>query len=947
VTSGRHDGGSPVGGRASARRGERPAHDPGRELDALLTNWGSERDGQAPPTVIPPSRPQRRTQRADGWSTGPPPGSVSRSATAHGDDSRGAAGYGQPADADLGGPARHTGRPAHGPGEVEIPPPYRPSHREGGRHGAAEGAGSGRRHRYRDDDDDATGYGGNPVGPPAGRNGYPGGDAVRDGGSGGAGRRGDRGSRAYDGPDGAGRHGRGPAEYDGANGFPSAPGGGHRGRGAAPYYGPGDANGVRGGPGGRDGHERGGYDEAPGGRDVPGPGGYAAAGGTSAFPGGPGAPGRANGFPGTPGGLGASGGPGIPGGLGGPSRPGGPAGLGGAGRDGHGSRAYDGDAYDGGANGYPGGAGRDGYAAGRDAPGRDATGYGPQAYGNAGGYTGAAAYAGGLDAGEVDPGLLTHRAAYDPDGDPLDDRYGYPEPPDGGGYDPDGDSFYPDDPDDRRDRAARHRRPGRPGWLKVMAWVAAVLCLFGVAIGGWGFFEYRRLSNNITRIDALAPNDPSIKQAARQRDAENYLLIGSDTREGANSKFGNVTGARSDTTILAHLSPNRDKALLISFPRDSYVDIPSCQKTGGGTSVATQDLFNSAFTIGGPKCTVLTVQKMTGIAINHYVQVDFTGFQTMVDALGGVTICSTEDVYDKNSGLRLHKGNQLLRGAQALAFVRARESLGDGSDIGRIQRQQKFLGAMVRRATSSRLLFNPLALTRFLDAATKSLTLDRGTSLKDLKGLSDQLRDLDPKKVSFITAPIANQDYSPPGTRYRGKVLLDDIAGRRLWDSIINDKPAPPKGSTPATTKPKTATKITLTAAPGDVTVKVLNGVGVSGLAARTAADLTSVGFAIANTGNGPTGTKATQIRYAPSRLAAAQTLAAAVPGSVLQEDNSLGRTVQLVVGTNYHGATAVSVGESVTPPPTGAATATTTSPSTTTTAPPVPAITAGDTSCT
>jgi LCP family protein required for cell wall assembly len=548
--------------------------------------------------------------------------------------------------------------------------------------------------------------------------------------------------------------------------------------------------------------------------------------------------------------------------------------------------------------------------------------------------------------GDRDPGLLTHRAAYAPDGDPLDTGYGFPAPPGRGRFAAGGDQFYPDDgdiPPDERE-PGRHRRPGRPGWLKVMAWVFAVVGLFGAAIGGWGFFEYHRLSNNITRIDALAPNDPAIKQAAKQRNAENYLLIGSDTREGANSGFGNVTGARSDTTILAHLSPGRDKALLVSFPRDSWVDLPPCQRTKGGTSPGGEGMFNSAFEVGGPKCTVLAVQKLTGISVNHYVQVDFTGFQTMVEALGGVTICSTEEVDDPKSGLRLHKGSQVLRGAQALAYVRARKTLGDGSDIGRIQRQQRFLGAMIRKATGSKLLFNPLALTRFLDAATKSLTLDRATSLKDLKALGDQLRDLDPKKVSFITAPIANQDYTPPGTNLKGRVLLDDVAGRRLYDSIINDKPAPPKTTAPGT-KPKTAAKVTLTVAPGDVSVKVLNGVGLTGLAARTAADLTSVGFAVTNTGNGPTGTKVTQVRYAPDRADAARTLVAGVPGAVLQEDGSLGHTLQLVVGANYRGAVAVQVGQQVATPANSTA-ATTTSGGTPRSTAPVPAITASDTSC-
>jgi LCP family protein required for cell wall assembly len=539
---------------------------------------------------------------------------------------------------------------------------------------------------------------------------------------------------------------------------------------------------------------------------------------------------------------------------------------------------------------------------------------------------------GGTQAADDDPGLLTHRASFDPDYDPY-------------GADPD---FLPPG-----EKPGRHRRGagggGRPRWLKVVAWIGVVVVGLGTLAGGVLFYEYRKLSNNISRVDALDLGDPSIKNAAKQQNAENFLLIGSDTREGANAGFGNVTGARSDTTILAHLSPGRDKVLMISFPRDSYVDIPACKKKDGTVSPERQDLFNSAFDSGGPQCTVKAVQKLTGIAVNHYVQVDFTGFQTMVDALGGVSICSPENIYDKDSGLRLHTGDQVLRGQQALAFVRARKTLGDGSDIGRIQRQQRFLGAMVRKASSSRLLFNPIALTRFLDAATKSLTLDRGTSLRDLKQLGDQLRNLDPRKVTFLTAPIANQDYSPPGTRFKGKVLLDDVAGGRLWDSIINDKPAPPKTAAPKPGTPAPPTDVTLSVAPSDISVRVLNGVGESGLARRTAADLTSAGFAISNTGNAPVGATASVVRYAPNRLDAARTLAASVPGAVLQEDNSLGRTLTLVVGSTYRTAVPVSVGQKVpTPKSAGGAPTKPTGGTTTATVPPVPKGTsAADTTCT
>jgi hypothetical protein len=335
---------------------------------------------------------------------------------------------------------------------------------------------------------------------------------------------------------------------------------------------------------------------------------------------------------------------------------------------------------------------------------------------------------------------------------------------------------------------------------------------------------------------------------------------------------------------------------------------------------------------------VLAVQKLTGIKINHYVQVDFTGFKTMVDALDGVPICSTTPLRDAESGLRLGAGTTVLKGEQALAYVRARYGIGDGSDLGRIQRQQRFLGAMVRSATSTKLLVNPVALTKFLGAATKSLTLDRQTSFGDLKQLADQLHGLDPKKVSFLTAPIADPAYTPPGFpqpapgKGGSRVLLDDTAGRTLYDSIINDKPAPPKtpGTPAASPKPNV-----LTVAPQEVSVRVLNGVGVGGLARKVAGDLDSVGFATVEPSNAPA-TAVTTVRYGPDNKDEAQTLAAAVPGAVLQADAST--DLDLVIGSNYTGVKTVKIGDPATGKP---AVAPKPKPAATT-----PAVTAADARC-
>jgi LCP family protein required for cell wall assembly len=479
----------------------------------------------------------------------------------------------------------------------------------------------------------------------------------------------------------------------------------------------------------------------------------------------------------------------------------------------------------------------------------------------------------------------------------------------------------------------------------VLGWIGAFLGVLVAAAGGYGLYEYWQLNGNIRRIDALAPDDAAIRDAGKQLDAQNYLLIGSDTRAGANGRYeesaGQVSGERSDTTILAHLSPDRDKALLVSFPRDSWVRLPACRKKDGTIEPEHDGQFNEAFTTGGAACTVRTVQRLTGIKINHYVQVDFAGFKTMVDAVGGVPICSTVPLRDRESGLRLEAGTSVLRGEQALAYVRARYGIGDGSDLGRIQRQQRFLGAMVRKATSTRLLVNPIALRRFLDAATNSLTLDRGTSFGDLKALADQLRDLDPKRVSFLTAPIADPAYNPPGFptpppgQAGSKVLLDGVAGRKLWDSIIHDRPAPPKGAPKPSGRPRPTT---VTVAPEEVTVRVLNGVGLDGLARKVSGELQSAGFRTVEPTNAAA-TATTTVRYGPDQAAAARTVAAAVPGAVLQPDSDT--TLDLVVGENYTGVVTVQVGDPVTAKTAAAPKPSPSAPK------PSPSLTAADARCT
>jgi len=324
---------------------------------------------------------------------------------------------------------------------------------------------------------------------------------------------------------------------------------------------------------------------------------------------------------------------------------------------------------------------------------------------------------------------------------------------------------------------------------------ASFTALLGLGSAALIGLAYAHFNGQLHRVSVLQRHDKSIRDAERQAHAENFLVIGSDSRRGANARYGREPGERSDTTIVVHLSPGRHRATVVSIPRDAWVEIPTCTNQQGRPVKAHRDLFNAAFSVGGPRCTIATVQHLTGIAITHFVEIDFTGFERVVDALGSVTVCSPKAVHDPGTHLVLHEGDNRLDGRRALQYVRAREALGDGSDLGRIKRQQQFLGVVLRQAMSGSLLGDPVRLTHFLDAATKAVTVDKDTSFADLRNLAGSLRGLDPKRVAFYTAPIADADYTPPGTDYAGKVKLDDAKGRGLYQSIIDDRPAP---STPA-----------------------------------------------------------------------------------------------------------------------------------------------------
>ncbi|MEU8702971.1 LCP family protein [Streptomyces sp. NPDC048680] len=323
-------------------------------------------------------------------------------------------------------------------------------------------------------------------------------------------------------------------------------------------------------------------------------------------------------------------------------------------------------------------------------------------------------------------------------------------------------------------------------WLRWTALGASFVVLVAAGAGWW---LYKKLDGNIkTDTSAAAELKTYEKErpASVVHDAENILLIGSDSRAGDNRKYGRDDGGsqRSDTTILLHLAANRKSATAMSIPRDLMANIPTCHKSDKTSSKPQFSQFNSAFELGGTACTIRTVEKMTGIRIDHYMVVDFNGFKDMVDAVNGVEICLKEPINDTAAHLKLPAGRQKLDGEQALGYVRVRKSIGNGSDTERMDRQQQFLGALVNKVQSNGVLLNPTRLYPVLDAATKALTTDPGLdTLKDLYELVRGMRNVPTDKVQFLTVP--RQPYA--ANRNRDELVQPDAD--KLFKQLRDDKP--------------------------------------------------------------------------------------------------------------------------------------------------------------
>jgi LCP family protein required for cell wall assembly len=340
---------------------------------------------------------------------------------------------------------------------------------------------------------------------------------------------------------------------------------------------------------------------------------------------------------------------------------------------------------------------------------------------------------------------------------------------------------------------------------KILIWGASTLALLLVAVAGSGYVVLKHFNANLEQDDIRGLLGAQPVNLHPQ--AENIMVLGSDSRQGLSKAYGSgLVTDQSDTLMIIHIPANRQWAEVMSIPRDSWVNIPACAMGDGQLSAPQQYKINEAFAIGnldgnhtalGIACTVKTVEQDTGIYINHFIAVNFTGFENMVAALGGVYECNPTPINDPNSNLHLAAGTHLLTPAQALGYVRARYTLGDGSDLERIGRQQAFMSSLVSRVKSE--LLDPIAIYRFLDAATKSLTIDSQLGgITGLYNLGQSLRGIPSSKIAFFTVP---NELDPGNT---ANVLWTQPEDNQIFASFRDDVPASSTLFPPATTETKT-----------------------------------------------------------------------------------------------------------------------------------------------
>ncbi|UNO43995.1 LCP family protein [Streptomyces sp. MST-110588] len=411
---------------------------------------------------------------------------------------------------------------------------------------------------------------------------------------------------------------------------------------------------------------------------------------------------------------------------------------------------------------------------------------------------------------------------------------------------------------------------------RILAWTGGVIGVLLLVTAGVGAWVYQHLDSNIHGAD-VGSRLGGDRPANLSPGSKNILVVGSDSRAGANAKYGkNLETMQSDTLMVLHIAANREWATAVSFPRDSWVPIPACDKGKGVMSKPHHFKINEAFSIGGESgdianaaaCTIKTVEKNTGLRIDHFVSVDFQGFKGMVNALGGIEVCPKHAIHDKKAHLDMDAGCQNVTDEKALGYVRTRYSVGDGSDLGRIGRQQEFMKALGEKAQSK--LSSPTALYGFLDSATKSLTTDKDLAgVKPLSELASTVKDIPSNRLTFLTVPNYSREADVPTDK--ANVIWQYPQAGQLFSDLAHDREVDKKKLAEASKNPITARS---------VKVRVLNGTGRTGVGAKAAEQVRRLGFTVVATGNAPANVTRTEVGAPAALKAQAEVLASRFPGT-------------------------------------------------------------------
>ncbi|MGV0812330.1 LCP family protein [Mycolicibacterium boenickei] len=514
------------------------------------------------------------------------------------------------------------------------------------------------------------------------------------------------------------------------------------------------------------------------------------------------------------------------------------------------------------------------------------------------------------------------------------------------------DPEHPDDADGWGENSHEHPPERNHRVMLAGRAIAAMIAVLTLVLTGGAWQWQTSKNNSLNKVAALDPNSRDILDPNAQFGDENFLIVGTDSRFGENGGMGaggteDAGGARSDTIMLVNIPANRERVVAVSFPRDLSITPMECEpwnaetasygplydeetETYGPDTVYTETKLNSAFAFGGPKCLVKVIQKLSGLSINRFMAVDFAGFSKMVDALGGIEVCSTTPLEDYELGTVLPTaGRQTIDGHTALNYVRARQVTTEfNGDYGRIKRQQLFLSSLLRTLISRDTFFSLNKLNNVVNMFISDSFVDN-IRTKDLVDLGQSVQGVNAGRITFVTVPTVGY-----ADEYGNEVpRTEDM--RALFDAIITDEPLPGEknpDNTPVPGTPESATSSVQAAAPSEasttpstvpapepattdgpetvsavttepqqVTVQVSNSTGQSGLAATAATELQEHGFNVNTPDDYPGALPSTTVFFSPGNEEAAATVASSFTNPTIERVTGMGDVVQVVLGTDFY----------------------------------------------